>query len=284
MDGRRRNTEEDQAALWNGPAGQAWVDAQDMLDRLLMPFERLLADAVSARGPRHLIDVGCGTGSTTLAMARLLDGKGRCVGVDISEPMIRFARARAERCGSSASFVCADAQSLDFEPASADMIVSRFGVMFFDDPVRAFANLRRAALNGAELRFVVFRSPAENPFMTTAERAAAPYLPELPPRRPDAPGQFAFADRERVHSILEQSGWDGIDIRPIDVACSLPEPELLPYLSRLGPVGRALQQVDDGTREHVLRTVRAAFDPYIHGSEVRFDSACWMASAKAGAR
>ena len=229
----------------------------------------------------RVLDVGCGTGSTTLAVARRLGAKGRCIGIDISEPMIAAARARAEREGTPASFIRADAQTHAFEPASFDMIISRFGVMFFDDSVRAFANLRRAARDDAELRFIAWRSAAENPFMTTAERAAAPLLPNLPARRPDAPGQFAFADQRRVHRILEESGWAEIDIRPIDVACTLPEKELVRYLTRLGPVGLILQEADERTRAQVIETVRAAFDPYVHGAEVRFTAACWMVGARA---
>jgi ubiquinone/menaquinone biosynthesis C-methylase UbiE len=282
MDATHRSDDE-QTTLWNGPAGRAWVEAQELLDRVLKPFEDLLVEAVSASGGR-VLDVGCGTGGTTLAVARLLGAKDRCVGIDISEPMIAFARARAEREGTPASFIRADAQTHAFEPASFDMISSRFGVMFFTDPVRAFANLRRAARNGAALRFVAFRSAAENPFMTTAERAAAPLLPNLPARRPDAPGQFAFADRRRVLSILEESGWAEIDIRPIDVACTLPEKELMRYASRLGPVGLMLQEADDLTRTQVIETVRAAFGPYVHGPEVRFTAACWMVSARAPSR
>jgi hypothetical protein len=117
--------------------------------------------------------------------------------------------------------------------------------------------------------------------MTTAERAAAPLLPNLPARQPDAPGQFAFANDRRVYTILEESGWAEIDIRPIDVACTLAEKELIPYLTRLGPVGRILQETDDRTRAQVIETVRAAFDPYVHGTEVRFTAACWMVSAQA---
>jgi hypothetical protein len=117
--------------------------------------------------------------------------------------------------------------------------------------------------------------------MTTAERAAAPLLPNLPARRPDVPGPFAFADRHRVSSILEESGWAGIDIRPIDVASALPEKELVRYLTRLGPVGQILQETDDRTRTQVIETVRAAFEPYVHGAEVRFTAACWLVSARA---
>jgi hypothetical protein len=153
--------------------------------------------------------------------------------------------------------------------------------MFFDDPVRAFANLRRAAREDAGLRFIAWRSAAENPFMTTAERAAAPLLPNLPARIPDAPGQFAFADASRVQRILGESGWADIDIQPIDVECTLPEKELVGYLSRFGPLGRILPDADERTRKRVVEVARAAFDPYVDGADVHFTAACWMVGARA---
>jgi hypothetical protein len=148
--------------------------------------------------------------------------------------------------------------------------------MFFADPVRAFGNLRRAAKPGARLRVLAWRSTAENPFMTTAER----FLTNLPPRRSDAPGQFAFADPDRVNSILLESGWGGIQIEPVDVECAFPESALLVYLTRLGPVGTALAEADEQTRARVIEAARKAFDPYVHGGEVRFTAACWMICAK----
>ncbi|NOK10696.1 class I SAM-dependent methyltransferase [Corallococcus exercitus] len=278
-----RQTGNEQTALWNGTAGRAWVDTQEVLDSMFKPMEDLLVEAVAAGSASQVLDVGCGTGSTTLAFARRLGEKGRCTGIDISEPMLTAARARAEREGLPASFIRADAQRHAFEPASFDMILSRFGVMFFEDSVQAFANLRRAAKAGAGLRFIAWRSPSENPFMTTAERAAAPFLPNLPARRPDAPGQFAFADASRVHRILEESGWADIDLQPIDFACTLPEKELVHYLTRLGILGRVLHELDDRTRTQVIETVRAAFEPFVHGAEVRFTAACWTVGARAPA-
>jgi SAM-dependent methyltransferase len=275
-----QTTDDPQTPPWNGPSGHAWVDAQEALDRMFEPFEHLLLEGVPPGSGGRVLDVGCGTGSTTLAFARLVGAEGTCVGVDISEPMIAAARARAERERSSARFVRADAQVHAFEPKGFDRITSRFGVMFFEDPVQAFANLRRAAADDAVLRFATWRSTAENPFMTTAERAAAPLLPDLPARRPDAPGQFAFADRGRVRGILEASGWAAIGIRPVDVSCSLPERDLTRYASRMGPVGLRLQEVDERTRARVVETVRAAFDPYVHGAEVRYTAACWMVDAR----
>lgn len=268
--------DEDQAQRWKGSAGCAWVEAQQMLDRTLQPFEDLLVAEVAASGARRVLDVGCGTGSTTRAAARSLGAGSTAVGIDISEQMIDAARVLAGQQGSHATFVCDDAQRHAFGPQKFDLIMARFGVMFFEDSVRAFANLRSAAAAGCSLRSIVWRSPAENPFMTAAERAAAPLLLNLQPRRPDAPGQFGFADERRVRSILKDSGWSEIDIRPIDVTCTLPEKELIRYGTRFGPVGIALQEADEPTRAKVAAAVRAAFDPYVHGPEVRFTAACWM--------
>ena len=271
---------DEQSKLWNGSAGCAWVEAQAMLDRTLQPFEDLLVQAVSASGARRVLDVGCGTGSTTRAIARVLGATGRSAGIDISEQMIDAARMLTELDRTSAEFICADAQTHAFARASFDLIMSRFGTMFFTDPVAAFANLRRAGAQGATLCSIVWRSPEENPFMTTAERAAAPLLPNLQPRRADAAGQFGLADARRMRAILEESGWTAIDIRPIDVTCTLPESELTSYGTRFGPVGVALREADPHTRAQVAKAVRSAFDPYVQGDEVRFTASCWLVGGR----
>jgi len=279
MDIARQN--EEQAAFWNGVAGLGWAQAQEVTDGILQPFEKLLVEAVQAARANQVLDIGCGAGSTTLAIARAVGTNGHCCGIDISEPLIAAARARAERQCAPVSFIRADAQIHAFAPLCFDMIISRFGVMFFDDPVRAFTNVRGALRAGGELCFIAWRSAAENPIMTAAERAAAPLLPNLPSRQPDAPGQFALADRYRIRAILEGSGWAGVDILPIDVACSLPERDLMRYLGAVGPVGRALQVADDDLRRQVIERVRPAFDPYVRGAEIRFTAACWMGRARA---
>jgi SAM-dependent methyltransferase len=275
---QRRSDE--QAKLWNGSAGCAWVEAQALLDRTLQPFEDLLVEGVAASGARRVLDVGCGTGSTTRAIARELSADGRSVGIDISQQMIDAARTLAGQDRSSAEFICADAQTHAFAPAGFDLIMSRFGTMFFTDPVAAFANLRRAGSKDATLCSIVWRSPEENPFMTTAEHAAAPLLPNLQSRRADAPGQFGLADARRARAILEDSGWTNIDIQPIDLVCTLPESELIRYGTRFGPVGVALREADPETRVQVAGAVRAAFDPYVHGAEVRFTASCWLVTAR----
>ena len=261
----------DQAKLWNGPSGNAWVAHQPVLDRMFEPFTKILVDAT--RESDRVLDIGCGTGATTLAIARRAKD---AIGIDISEPMLALARERAAKEDSRATFVCADAETHAFEPVSFDLFTSRFGVMFFADPVKAFANLRRAATDDARLALIAFRSPAENPFMTTAERAAAPLLPNIPPRAKDGPGQFAEAVEARVRGIFEASGWGNVEMNPVDVACAFPERELLGYLTRLGPLGQVLQQVEEARRAEIVATVRRAFDPFVIGDEVRLTAAVWM--------
>lgn len=273
----------DQAQLWNGPAGDAWTAMQPQLDRLFAPFEALLVSAVRWHQPARVLDIGCGTGATTLAIARELAGHGSCTGADLSQIMIDRARERAaaaEPGGVASSFVAGDASRID-PPAPFDMAVSRFGVMFFEDPAAAFTRLRGVMSPGGALAAIAWRAPADNPFMTTAERTATPLLPPLPPMEPGAPGQFAFADADRVRAILGDAGWQGVDLTPLDIECTMPEPELLPYLAHLGRIGIYLRQVDAATRDQVLDTVRAAFEPFVDGDTVRFTAACWMIEAKA---
>lgn len=262
------NDAEEQRAAWNGHSGKVWVESQELLDRVLQPFEDAIFEA--ELGPR-VLDVGCGTGSATIRAAR----KGPTVGVDISAPMLDHARARAAKANVPATFILADAATHALE--SFDTIISRFGIMFFEDPVKAFQNLRRT---GARLRAVAWRSPAENEFMTTAERAVGSMLPALPPRRPNAPGQFAFGDRTRVIDVLEKSGWRDIDVAVLNVTCSMPASSLIPYATRLGPVGRIFQEADEETRTRVVEKLNAAFAHFIDGNEVRFPAAGWMISAR----
>lgn len=277
----RRNANQDQKALWDGAAGEAWVEMQRVLDELLEPFNRVLLEHALRERPNRVLDVGCGAGSTTLSVARHLGSGGSCVGVDLSTALIEVARQRAiaEKAG-NVTFVHADAQTHRFEANSFDAVISRFGVMFFEDPVAAFANLRHAARSESTLTFVAWRSPGENPFMTTAARAAAPFLPSLPTPDLNGPGQFGLADPGRVRHMLDASGWQNVDIGPIDVPSSVAHEELLSYVTRLGPVGLALKEVDEPTRVKVTAAVHAAFDPYIQDGAARFTAACWLVRAR----
>jgi ubiquinone/menaquinone biosynthesis C-methylase UbiE len=272
----------EQAARWNASAGHAWAELQDVLDRMFAPIEARVVEAGFPGEGGRVLDVGCGAGATTLAMARRLGAAGRCLGVDLSERLVGVAAARARAAGlTSASFVAADAQTYPFEPAGFDAAISRFGVMFFDDPVGAFAAVRRAVRPDGKLAFAAWRSPAENPFMTTAIRAAAPLLPGLAAPDPEAPGQFAFARADRVRQILADAGWTEVDMRPLDVAAALSPPELAEYVTRMGPVGLALQGLDPPARMAVVEAVLPAFEPFLQAGAASFTMAVWLVTARA---
>ncbi|WP_292121439.1 class I SAM-dependent methyltransferase [Mesorhizobium sp.] len=255
---------------------------QPILDGVLAPLASLVVDAGYPGEGGTVLDIGCGAGATTLAMARRVGNGGRCVGVDISRPLVALAteRARAEEVA-NASFEFGDAQQYAFATGRFDALVSRFGVMFFDDPVAAFANIRQAARRGGKLAFVAWRGPRENAFMTTAARAAAPFLPQAPVPDPEAPGQFAFADGARVRRILEASNWSSVKVEQVDVQCQIAERHLMTYATRLGPVGTALREVDQATAEKITAALPAAFAPFVADGEARFNAACWLVTALA---
>lgn len=269
------------AAFWNAEGGEVWVRQQDLLDRLNGPIgEAVIARADPGAGKRAL-DVGCGAGATTLDMARRLGPGGGCVGVDVSGPLLDLARERALAEPSvDARFVQADAQVHAFEAEAFDVILSRFGVMFFPDPDAAFANLRRALRPGGELVFACWRSPAENPLSQLPLEAAAPLLSEpLPPPR-EGPGRFAFADPERVRGVLARSGWRDIEIAPLDAPMPATLDEMMILSLELGPLGMLLRQEDEATRAKVTEAVAARLREEARDGVVPLKAACWLVTAK----
>lgn len=263
-----------QSDIWNGPAGQSWVQHQPLMDRLLQPFADLLIEATPEAYRGQILDIGCGTGSTTLAIAGKLDPQeSHITGIDISAPMLAVAQRR--NSFTHATFTLADAQTYTFPEAHFNRIISRFGVMFFSDPIAAFRNLHRTAAPGATMTLQAWRSPQENPFMTTAERTAAPYLEQLPPRLPNTPGQFGFASKDYVEEILTTSGWHDIEITPLDLDLILRPEDLETYITHMGPVGQALATLDEPTRNELIPKLRTAFEPYRNG----FTAACWQITA-----
>lgn len=268
------------ADLWNGTVGENWVKAQQLLDDLFKPVEDILVDLTHRYGASNVLDVGCGTGATSFAIARAIGNGGRCTGIDISEPMVAAARAEALQKDQKPEFVCADAQSYPFLSDRFDLVVSRFGVMFFDDSDAAFQNLRRATQSMGRLHFFCWRSPEENPFMTQADRAAAPLMTRLPERKPDGPGQFAFADKGLIGDVLRESGWGNIEINPVDLEFSMPANDLEFYFTHLGVIGAHFQLEDKATQAKVIRTLHNAFERYIDGDDVRFQAALWHVAAQ----
>lgn len=271
---------EDPTLLWKSTGGRNWVQSQQLIDHLFEPIERLLVDAVECKSPMQVLDIGCGTGGTTHAVSHHTANGGRATGIDISQIMVDAAQATMKGNSRAIEFICADAETYIFEPAQFQMIMSRFGIMFFENPVRAFENLRRAATSDANGLFITWRAPSENPFMTTAG-AAAKQVIALPDHDPDAPGQFAFSHPEYVEGILSSAGWRDIRIEPLDFECTFATSELVGFFTRLGPLGRIFSTLDGDTKTELVQVVSAAFDPFVIGDQVKFTAACWQIKTRA---
>jgi SAM-dependent methyltransferase len=273
----------DQIAYWNAEAGETWAALQDQIDAQLEPHGLRAMEALAPMAGERIVDVGCGSGQTTLALGQAVGRSGAVMGLDISRPLLDLARRRAAEFGAAkVSFAEADVQTYAFAPATFEAVFSRFGVMFFADPPTAFANVRRALKSGGLLAFVCWRTPAENIFMTLPYTAAAAQLPPAPPPTPDAPGPFAFADPARVRHILSSAGFHDIELAQYDRKIGSGDLEQTLALSlKLGLLGRALREHPE-KRALVIDDVREALRPHVDvDGVVRLDSASWIVTARA---
>ena len=271
-----------QAEYWNASAGDTWATLSDRLDRMIGPIgERAMSALAPADGER-IIDIGCGCGQTSIALARHVGTAGKIIGVDISAPMLAVARRRAADQGlRTIEFLQADAQVHPFAAEEADAVYSRFGVMFFADPLAAFGNIAASLKPGGRLAFACWRAMGENPIMTLPLAAALPRLPE-PPQPPDplAPGPFAFADRDRLYGILQRSGWRDIEIQPEDRLLTSGDLEDTVDISlRIGPLGAIVRERPD-LREAVVDAIRCALAPHLTEAGVFLNSATWIVTAR----
>jgi len=276
----------DQAERWNSGEDLAhWLDNQARYDRMNEPFTALILDAAALRPGAQVLDVGCGCGGTTLAAARLI-APGQGVGVDLSGPMLARARARAEAAGlGNAVFQQGDAQVHPFGPARFDTVISRFGTMFFADPVAAFANVRSAVRPGGRLIFVCWQPLAANQWLLVPGAALAEHLPPPGFGSGDGPGMFAFADPDRVRPILAAAGWRDIEItsepRSILVGGGGSVDDAVEFL-RTGSMGRMmLAGADADTVDRAVASVRAALTPYADAEGVHLDAGVWLVQAAA---
>ncbi len=283
MTDRDSRANAEQIKFWNSIAGPRWVRRQEMLDRQLAQLSLVAIDAAAVGAGDAVLDIGCGCGDSTLALAARVGERGRVAGLDISAPMLDLARDRMRRANlTNITFECSDAQTHAFR-GDYDVVFSRFGVMFFDDPVAAFVNLQGALREGGRLTFVCWQSIQKNPWMSLPVMAALRHTTIATPSSPDAPGPFAFADGPRVENILAQAGFRDIAMRGIDsgllVGGGGSVDEAVSFVLELGPVERALSDATDAVREAVRRDVHDSLVPYITPDGIRVPSAAWIVTA-----
>jgi ubiquinone/menaquinone biosynthesis C-methylase UbiE len=270
----------DQAAYWNGPGGKMWLGAYDRIERGIADFGELTLEAANAQPGERVLDVGCGTGGTTAALARAVGATGHVLGVDISEPLLGAARAQGL---GNATFEVGDATTYPFEAGSFDLVFSRFGVMFFGDPVAAFSNIRRAMKQAGRLVFICWRTPPENPWAAVPMRAAQPFLPPIERPGPEDPGQYSFGDRSRVERILGEAGFTRLAIEPVDLMLNQGKdiPTVLERIGDFGPLARAFKDVAPEQIAKAKAAIGEALKPHATAEGVKLAGACWLVRARA---
>ena len=277
-----------QIEYWNEGSGDKWVALQERIDAQIAVFgERVLDEAGLGSGMR-VLDVGCGCGATSLAAAQRVGPDGEVVGVDISTVMLARARERALETGlEQVTFLNADAQLHAFPAGHFDAVISRFGVMFFEDPRAAFANLRGALTPTGSLVFACWRPPTENPWVLVPLQAVASVLPPPEPPPPGAPGPFALADPDRVNALLKDAGFGSIAVERHDASLVLgggPELDVaVEFALSMGPAGRMLQEASDEQKAEARRVVRDALAPHHSAEGVRLGGSTWLVKATPGA-
>jgi SAM-dependent methyltransferase len=273
--------------FWNGEASGKWTRFQETMDESMAPLGVAAMEAVGVGAGERVIDVGCGCGGTVFELAGRVGHDGAVHGLDISEPMLAWAKKRAVE-GSYGNLVLThgDAQVHAFEKAAYDVVFSRFGVMFFDDPVAAFENLKSALVPGGRLGFICWQAAKDNAWVRVPAGIAAAHVPLPPPLPAGQPGEFAFADGEYVRRILDAAGFVDVVVTghavPMLMAGGGTVDEAVAYLTQMGSVARAV--ADAGAGEEVVASIadelRRAIAPHATDDGVVMDCATWIVTAR----
>jgi len=271
------------AAFWNSTMGHAWVSQQAVISDVFMSVTSVSLVAAAAKQGEHVIDIGCGPGDTLLAFARAVGPSGDALGVDVSVPMLEFARHRAAEAGlANVTCALADATTYAFEPRRANLVYSRFGMMFFDDPIKAFTNIRSAMKMGGRLVFVCFRTMPESPWFRVPIEAARPHVPPQPPVDPLAPGMFSLAREDRLRGVLTEAGFREIALNATDVPIHGKDTtQSMAFITQVGPLPALLENASDEQRKRATEAARNALAAQIGADGRGLHVGLWLVSASA---
>ena len=273
----------EQIAEWNGALGQRWVAMQREIDRIVVPFGDAALKIAAPQPGERVIDIGCGCGDTSLGIARIVGKAGTVLGIDVSTPMLEVARSRAALADCpQLAFREGDASEAEL-PGNADLLYSRFGVMFFSQPTQALSHVRGSLRAGGRCVFVCWRAPRDNAWAMvplSAARAAMGVTPA--PADPNAPGPFAFADEPRLRGILSGAGFGAVDVQRFDAAVSLgATPRAAAEASvQVGAVSRFVREVGVEHLPVIVEAVERALGPLAAtDGDVSLNGSTWIVSA-----
>ncbi|MEP7023273.1 MAG: class I SAM-dependent methyltransferase [Actinomycetota bacterium] len=270
----------EQHADWNGDSGRRWASDPDRRDKVLAPVADALLSAARVCSGETILDIGCGCGATALAAAQAAGPAGSVLGIDLSGPMLGVARRRArERAVTNLRFEHADAQTYVLPAACFDAAISRFGTMFFADPVAAFRNIAGGLRPGARLCLATWQPLAANDWLTVPGAALMRY--GTPPEASGSPGMFAQSDPAALAAMLTTAGFDAIDLAPVTVPLTLgADPaEAAQYLAASGPGRAALDAIAAAVRPMALDAVRTALAERAGPGGVQLNAAIWLTTA-----
>jgi SAM-dependent methyltransferase len=271
-----------QADYWNTAGAARWVQQRAVYDALFHEHGEAALEAAAIGAGHTVLDVGCGCGTTTLSIASRVGPGGLVVGVDISGPMVDVARKRAVAAGvDNVRFELGDAQTAPLDENRYDAVVSRLGIMFFNNPVVAFMRLRRATRTGGRFAAVCWRKTTENPWIALPLEVTSSLL-STEPIDPNVPGPFSLSSRDRIVSLMRTAGYSGVNVEPLDLPLFIGRSaeEAATLMVDLGPVGRAILGASPDVRFRAVEAVAAALAPYTTASQVKMPSAAWLVTAQ----
>lgn len=272
-----------QAEYWQGQGGERWSIYKAPHDAMLARLTEKVLDAVCFAPGQRVLDLGCGTGTTTFEIARRIMPTGSVTGIDFSETLLALAREQAAETDLPIAFESADVETHAFTPGSFDVAFSRIGVMFYADPAAAFANIRRALISGGRLAFVCWREVRANTWASVTIGIARRHI-ELPPRPgPEDPGPYSFRDPDRVRRILTEAGWSAVAIEELDADAYMGADlnEAVANFLAMGPIASLVQAAPDDKRAAIAAELRAALPEYVTEGGVIMRAATWMVTAEA---
>ena len=270
-----------QRDFWSGKGGDIWVERQNAMDTMLSHLGEAALNKLNLNEGENVLDIGCGCGHTTLNIAKRISPDGQVTGLDISEPMLKRAKESANEMSiSNASFNCVDVQTDDMGEEVYSAAFSRFGVMFFEDPIAAFHNINKSLITGASLSFVCWQSPALNPWQSLFIEAVKKYV-DLPSPPPRSPSPFAFMESEYVSSILEESNFQNIMIEGHEAEVNMFSGRSLSdsvkdYISINPVVSGMLKDSTEQEKTEIINSAIEAFSPYYSAKGLIFPSATWL--------
>ncbi len=275
-------------ADWAGETAARWLKVADHLEAQIAPVSDVLFEVAGLRVGERVLDVGCGRGTTTRRAAREIGRGGSVLGVDVSAPLIDTARAQPGE-GAPITWTVGDAQGYAFDPGAQDVVISRFGVMFFDDPIAAFANLRRATAVGGRLAVAVWQARDRNEVLQrpldVAQRVATQKGVELAIPGP-ADGPFSLGDAATARAVVGAAGWSDVDFHPRDLTLYASGPgtpeEIVDIAMTLGPLHYALLECPEALREVVRHAIVDDLIPLHDGTGVPLGASIAIVTARAG--